>query len=118
MKKLLRPKAQRLSLEERIVFDAALPSLAADAIDAASTEDLALHQADQQHLTPQDAPTHSIESIAALFNNEAETQADDAKRTLIEGTLAPTDLNASEIIFIDASVIDLEQHLLFLLYTS
>lgn len=112
MKKPLRPKAQRLSLEERIVFDAALPLLAADAVDAASTEDIAIYEADQQHLTQQEAPNHSIESISALFSDTAEVEADHAKRTLIEGTLAPTDLNASEIIFIDATVEDLEQYLL------
>jgi len=104
-------KTSRLVLEPRIVFDAVLPVLAGDAIDAQLQQDTAQTSLPSQSKSVAD-------NVAAMFserpNEITATSANDQtdERERIEGTLAQTNLTASEIIFIDAAVDGLEQHLL------
>lgn len=131
-KKHLKPKAHRLSLEQRIVFDAVLPAIAADAVDHA----VDTSQANQTSAVAEKAITNINEPVASKSEftsseknalsskseNQVIAQATEksaenlavtsaSERTLIEGTLAPTNLTAKEIIFIDAVVADLQQYI-------
>ncbi len=100
-KKSLRPQSQRLVLEPRIVFDAVLPVMGAEVID---------HFAD--HITAETTPTVEAPAVADSHVNENhQTEQIASDRALIEGTLAPTNLAAKEIIFIDAIVADLQQYI-------
>jgi hypothetical protein len=137
--KSLRPQVQRLSLEPRIVFDAALPIAAIDFIDAHHAQ--APTEAPQEtlpadHITAPALAFAPIESTKTAEKPAAEivsaeagadktavdikstatdsiTTADaaPAERLLIDGTLAPTNLTSHEIIFIDAIVSDLQQYI-------
>jgi large repetitive protein len=124
LKKPMRPQSQRLALEPRIVFDAALPIAAADFIDATHAPVEALADASTHIDAPAD---HSTNAAAVFANNETDKAAVDSKstltdiktiadaapteRALIEGTLAPVNLTSHEIIFIDAIVSDLQQYI-------
>lgn len=103
-KKLLRPQSQRLVLEPRIVFDAVLPVMGAEVIEL--TDQQAAPEANEVEVTPAFQLFSATDSQAS--ENEIATSSD---RALIEGTLAPTNLTAKEIIFIDAVVADLQQYI-------
>ena len=123
-KNALRPQSQRLALEPRIVFDAALPIAMADFMDAA-------HAPAEAHVEAPaniDVPADNATNVAKVFaNNEASktaadskssaidsnktTEATPAERPLIDGMLAPANLTSHEIIFIDAIVADLQTYI-------
>jgi hypothetical protein len=129
-KKSMRPQSQRLALEPRIVFDAALPIAAADFIDATHAAVEAYAEAPAHIDAPAD---HSAATVNVFANNETDKSVADSKitatdaqtttdaapaehtlvsdRALIDGTLAPTNLQSHEIIFIDAIVADLQQYI-------
>jgi large repetitive protein len=118
---LLRSKPNRIALEQRIVFDAALPVLATDFVDTSNpTADAPITDVQAAEATI----THDVVVTDAASTNVDETTQQDStltehtlsdqpltERTLIEGTLAPTNLSAKEIIFIDTVVSDIQQYI-------
>ena len=118
-KKAMRPQTQRLALEPRIVFDAALPIAIADFIDVHPSFDAPITASEPTLAfdSPFTAPaietnnTQAERTMVTATDNTVLNEQPFAEATLITGTLAPANLSANEIIFIDAIVADLQAYI-------